>query len=249
MTMSNTGRRAVRHQEAASGGKGTDGGVRRRVLLRRLLIAAILLAGGGAVAAAAGFLAFTTQIAAREPGAVRPADAIVVLTGGPSRIEDAVGLLADGRGGRLLISGVNPSTTTDEFRRALPGSLHLLSCCIDLGHKALNTRGNALEVAEWARSRRFRSLVVVTSAWHMPRAMMELGRALPEVELVSYPVVTTQMRAERWWRDPAAVRLLLKEYLKYIMATVKFRPAQAVAGAVAELPDPARKGPAHARAP
>lgn len=271
MTLSNAGRPAARPQQpvtgrpapgrtqadalrsgawqvdartgARSGGSRSGGG--RTV--RRIIVALVLLAGLGGVAAAAGFIAFTAQIAAREPVAVKSADAIVVLTGGPSRIVDAVGLLAEGRGKRLLITGVNPSISTEEMRRALPDGEHLLGCCIDLGHKALNTRGNALEAAEWARDRRFRSLVVVTSSWHMPRAMMELGRALPEVELVAYPVVTTRTKPEHWWRDPGTLKLLAKEYVKFVMAAVKIRPAQAVAGGAttpAPQPGPASLAPA-----
>ena len=212
----------------------------RRSLLRRLAVATVALGGLGAVVAGAGFLAFTTQIAGREPSGVKPADAIVVLTGGPSRIIDAVSLLNEGLGQRLLITGVNPTTSPDEMRRALPDGERLMDCCIDLGHKALNTRGNALEAAEWTRERRFRSLVVVTSSWHMPRAMMELSRALPDVELVAYPVVTSRTEPENWWTDTGTLKLLVKEYLKYIMATVKIRPAQAVAGSQAPAAAPAR---------
>jgi uncharacterized SAM-binding protein YcdF (DUF218 family) len=201
----------------------------RRGLLRRLAVAAVALGALGVVVAGAGFVAFTTQIAGREPAGVKPADAIVVLTGGPSRIVDAVTLLNGGLGRRLLITGVNPAISSDEMRRALPDGERLMDCCIDLGHKALNTRGNALEAAEWTRERRFRSLVVVTSSWHMPRAMMELSRALPDVELVAYPVVTSRTEPENWWTDAGTLKLLVKEYLKYIMATVKIRPAQAVA--------------------
>lgn len=248
MSMSNADRRTARRVEAAqgrTGGTGSASPVRRSAFLRRTVTLLVLLGGLGAVAGGAGFLAFTAQIAAREPAAVRPADAIVVLTGGSSRIVDAVGLLAEGRGRRLLITGVNPATSADEMRRSLPDGEHLMSCCIDLGHKALNTRGNALEAAEWARSRSFRSLVVVTSSWHMPRAMMELGRALPEVDLVAYPVVTNRMQAEVWWKDLATVRLLAKEYAKFIMAAVKIRPARAVVG----MGEPGAPAPASARPP
>lgn len=253
MTMSSTERRTVGQigpgqakaggatfaagDDAASPVKPAVVGCRSRgPFARRLAILAVLLAGGAGLAGAAGFLGFTALIAGREPAAVKPADAIVVLTGGPSRIVDAVGLLNEGRGRRLLITGVNPATSPEEMRRALPDGERLLNCCIDLGHRALNTRGNALEAAEWARDRSFRSLVVVTSSWHMPRAMMELARALPDVELVAYPVVTDRTTPEHWWSDVGTLKLLFKEYLKYIMATVKFRPAQAVAGQPGEPP-------------
>ncbi|MGU3496475.1 YdcF family protein [Xanthobacteraceae bacterium A53D] len=176
-----------------------------------------------------GFVVFAAAIAPREPAGLKPADGIVVLTGGASRIADGVQLLATGYGQRLLITGVNRSTSQEEIRRTLPQNEHYLDCCVDLGHRALNTFGNAIEAAEWTRDRQFRSLVVVTSAWHMPRALVELGRALPEVELVAYPVVTDRMLSARWWTDPQTVKLLLKEYLKYMMAQAKIRPAQAVA--------------------
>lgn len=215
---------------------------RRPAIWRRIAIAAAFVAGGFVLVFVAGFVAFTTQIAAREPSAVKAADAIVVLTGGASRIADGMKLLVDGRGRRLLITGVNPSISTDELRRTLPDGDHLLGCCVDLGHRALNTRGNALEAADWTRSQGYRSIVVVTSAWHMPRAMVELGRELPEVEFVSYPVVTDRMLAERWWTNPQTLKLLFKEYLKYIMAMAKIRPVQAVAPTV-ELP--ARPAPVH----
>ncbi|MFG1416207.1 YdcF family protein [Xanthobacter sp. V0B-10] len=201
----------------------------RRALWRRLAKGVLLLAGLCVLAVLAGFLAFLTQIAVREPVQVRPADAIVVLTGGASRIADAVNLLAEGRGRRLLITGVNPVTSPGELSRTLPDGEALISCCIDLGHRALNTRGNAIEAAEWARSQGFRSLVVVTSAWHMPRALVELNHSLPDLDLVAYPVVTSRMETERWWRDPATLKLLFKEYLKYMMARAQIRPVQPVA--------------------
>ncbi|MFG1394041.1 YdcF family protein [Xanthobacter agilis] len=216
---------------------------RGRPLLRRLVKGVVLLAGLCVLAVLAGFLAFLTQIAAREPVQVKAADAIVVLTGGASRIADGVTLLAEGRGRRLLITGVNPITTPGELRRTLPNGETLISCCVDLGHKALNTRGNAIEAAEWTRSQNFRSLVVVTSAWHMPRALVELKHSLPDVELVAYPVVTSRMETERWWRDPATVKLLFKEYLKYMMAKAQIRPAQAVA----EVEAPRLRASAEAR--
>ncbi|MGE4372352.1 MAG: YdcF family protein [Xanthobacter sp.] len=223
-------------QETGGGTPDSSHTPRRHSLWRRLLLGLVLAVGFSAVAVVAGFLAFTTQIATREPKLLKSVDAIVVLTGGEGRVIDAVSLLAKGYGQRLLITGVNPTTSPGELRRALseddwPDGERLLACCIDLGHKALNTRGNAIEAAEWTREMNFHSLVVVTSTWHMPRALVELNRSLPDVELIAYPVVTSRMDAQRWWRDPAILQLLFKEYLKYVMARVKIRPAQAVAKA------------------
>ena len=100
----------------------------------------------------------------------------MVLTGAATRIPDAIELLAAGRGKRLLITGVHRDTSAREIARLTP-ALHqnYFTCCIDLDRSALNTFGNALEIKRWAREHNFNSLIVVTSNWHMPRAMAEVA--------------------------------------------------------------------------
>src|SRR3984893_16184422 len=163
-----------------------------------------------------GFILFASTIPREEEEFHRSADGIVALTGGPSRIADAVELLIAGRGKRLLISGVNPSTTPGELIRLTPELEKLFACCVDLGHQALNTTGNAMEIAQWTHEHQFRSIVVVTSAWHMPRALVELERELVGVEIIPYAVVSDRMRDEPWWTNPQTARLLLVEYVKYL---------------------------------
>jgi uncharacterized SAM-binding protein YcdF (DUF218 family) len=170
-----------------------------------------------------GFLWFVLHIANQEPPLERPADGIVALTGGPSRINDAVELLASGRGRRLLITGVARSTNTAELIRLAPESGRLFSCCIDLDYSAVNTVGNAAETRRWARERGFRSLVVVTSRYHMPRAMLEIAHRLPDVTLIPFPVVSTQARAEPWWSSAGTAKVLVFEYLKLIVAAARIR--------------------------
>jgi uncharacterized SAM-binding protein YcdF (DUF218 family) len=163
-----------------------------------------------------GFVLFASTIPREEEEFHRSADGIVALTGGASRIADAVELLTAGRGQRLLISGVNPSTTPAELIRLNPELEKLFACCVDLGHQALNTTGNAMEIAQWAREHQFRSIIVVTSVWHMPRALVELDRELVGVELIPRAVVSDRMRDEPWWTNLQTVRLLLIEYVKYL---------------------------------
>src|SRR5262249_57827324 len=91
------------------------------------------------------------------------ADGIVALTGGPERIAAAVALLAQGSARRLLVTGVNQTTTSREIARLTPRFATEFGCCIDLGYTALNTTGNALEARRWARSHHMRSLIVATS--------------------------------------------------------------------------------------
>ena len=176
-----------------------------------------------ALAFVAGFLWFVAGVPTEEVSIDRPADGIVVLTGGASRITDAIELLAAGRGKRLLISGVHPTTSSSELARLSPAYRRWMTCCVDLGHAAINTTGNAIETRQWVTDRGFRSVIVVTSNYHMPRTMAELRRRMPDVALVPFPVVTDKMRNEAWWSSPPAAKLLFSEYLKYIVAQVRFR--------------------------
>ena len=190
--------------------------------LKRALIAAVALLIAAPVLFGAGFLWFVLRMPTDEVALDRSADGIVVLTGGASRILDAVELLAAGRGKRLLISGVHRGTTTGEIARTVPEYARLLACCVDLDHSAINTVGNAVQTRHWVKKRGFRSLIVVTSSYHMPRTLLELAWQMPDVELIPFPVISEKMRNEPWW-TAASMRLLLFEYAKYLFAQVRTR--------------------------
>jgi uncharacterized SAM-binding protein YcdF (DUF218 family) len=177
----------------------------------------------GGVALVFGFLGFVWLLPNQEIALDRNADGIVVLTGGTSRVTDALELLASGRGKRLLITGVNPGTTTTDIARQTVDYDRLLTCCVDLDYSALNTLGNAVQARRWALEHRFQSLIVVTSAYHMPRALAELAHQLPDAALIPFPVVSDRLRVEPWWSNTATTRLVLSEYLKYLFAKVRMR--------------------------
>jgi uncharacterized SAM-binding protein YcdF (DUF218 family) len=209
-----------------------------RALLRSLVVIALL----GAAGLGAGFVWFTHEVARVEPDDAR-AEGMVALTGGAHRVADAVALLAQGRARRLLVTGVNPGTTRADIARTVGANARLANCCVDLGYQAMNTIGNAVETREWVEEHGFRSIIVVTSAYHMPRTLAELRRQLPRVTLVPYPVVSDNVRLDRWWLDPASARLLASEYAKLVVTLA--RGVIAIGGqAAASLgPGPARAGP------
>lgn len=179
------------------------------------------MAGGICIAMAGGFLLFLSQLRSAEKTPDRKADAIVVLTGGASRVSDGLELLAAGYGKRLLISGVHPSSRPSEISRSLPEGQPYFTCCIDLDRSAINTRSNAAETRRWANERGFKSLIVVTSNYHMPRAIVELSHALPDVELIPFVVVGEKWRDDPWYAGGTTSRLVLSEYVKYLAAEIR----------------------------
>jgi len=187
---------------------------------------------------AVGFLAFLSQLSEAEIKPDRRADGIVVLTGGSSRVSDAMELLAAGYGRRLLISGVHPSSAVSDISRSLSEHQSFLNCCVDLDRSAVNTRSNAAQTRLWVQERGFRSLIVVTSNYHMPRAIFELSHALPDIVLIPYAVVGEKWRDEPWWTSSATLRLLLSEYLKYVAAEVRVRLAGIGLDILPDVSDP-----------
>jgi len=189
----------------------------------RRLRRTIALLGLAGMVFVAGFLWFVRGLPLAEQAPSQRAEGIVVLTGSAFRIKDAVELLAGGYGRRLLITGVHPTTRSAEIASLMPEYQRWFTCCIDLGHSAINTIGNAIETRGWAREQGFKSLIVVTSNFHLPRAMAELGHQLPDVTLVPFPVVSERLHVASWWSYPATARLLFSEYLKYIVAVARIR--------------------------
>ena len=197
--------------------------LRGAVATRRIRSFFVKLAALGVVAIIFGFVAFTWLVPNEEVVLDRSADGIVVLTGGTARVSDALELLASGHGKRLLITGVNPGTTTADIARQVVDYGRVLACCVDLDYSALNTLGNAVETRRWTIAHGFHSLIIVTSAYHMPRALAEIAHQLPDTTLIPFPVVADRLRVEPWWSNGAATRLVVSEYFKYLFAKVRMR--------------------------
>lgn len=192
------------------------------LLARRWLKPAALLCLGLLAVAFAGFLRFSNSIALEEAPLSRSGVAALALTGGAERIPDAIELLERGHAGRLLITGANASLTLADVARLAPRSSKIIECCVDLGYEARNTIGNAREARRWLDAHDLRGpVIVVTSNYHMPRALAELGHELPGTELIPFPVVTGRLRHGAWWNDVGVARLWAGEYVKYLAAIAR----------------------------
>lgn len=175
----------------------------------RLGLAALLLVPALAWGIGLGWYFRLTSAVA---GPLPLADGIVALTGGAERIETALRLLAQGQAPQLLLSGVGGGAGLPDLDNHTDIPAPELAAQITLGRDAQSTRGNALETAAWAQQRGIRSLIVVTAAYHMPRALLELHRALPGVELFPAPV---HPQGFAGWRR---LRLVALEFTKFLGA-------------------------------
>lgn len=210
--------------------------------MRHFLTALLVVVVLPLIAVGSGFLYFAQSIATERSDIAETADGIVVLTGGALRIDDAMALLAASKARRLLISGVNANTTREQVRGLVSQHAGLFDCCVDLDHDARDTIGNAAETAEWVHGNRFRSLIVVTSAYHMPRTLLELRHALEGVQVTPYPVILDSLHLERWWTSPSTTRLLVLEFFKYLAALTRIHVVEPYLPTLADVPAPGPAG-------
>lgn len=153
-----------------------------------------------------GWFAYMTR---RLPDTLPPhTDGIVALTGGAGRVDLALRLLESGRADHLLLSGIGGRTDLATLGRIAGVDTAGLADRVTLGRYAASTRGNGLETAAWAEQNRIRSLIVVTAAYHMPRALVELHLAMPAVTMYPHPVGSGDV----------GMRLEAEEYSKYLLS-------------------------------
>jgi uncharacterized SAM-binding protein YcdF (DUF218 family) len=141
----------------------------------------------------------------------------------------------------MLISGVFRLTGKKDLIEISGLPADKFDCCVDIGYTARDTVGNASETRNWAQSRGYTSLIVVTASYHMPRSLAELSLAMPATELIPHPVVPSNFSPTRWWLSPAVTRTLLSEYFKFLPTVAHLTIARILhprpASSVAEMPN------------
>lgn len=154
-----------------------------------------------------GFALFAVTLGSPAAADTPKADAIVAITGGKGRIEHGASLLADGKGRRLLIAGADPAVRKADLVHRLGGKKRLFDCCVDLGSESVDTRSNAEEAKRWVERRRYKSVRLVTSDWHMRRALYEFHRVFDQDVTIIPDAVHT---------EPSFITLFA-EYNKYLL--------------------------------
>jgi uncharacterized SAM-binding protein YcdF (DUF218 family) len=148
-------------------------------------------------------------------------DAIVVLTGGPLRLQEGFSLLLENRAKKMLVSGVARGVDLHELLRVAGAPPLSVACCVELGYIADNTSSNADEARAWMAKEGFTSLRLVTANYHMPRSLLEFRRAMPAVRIVPHPVFPESFKREDWWAWRGTFTLVALEYNKYLLTLAR----------------------------
>jgi uncharacterized SAM-binding protein YcdF (DUF218 family) len=178
-----------------------------------------------AVAWFAGLMHYAADIPDHVVDSESRTDAIVVLTGGSERLAEGLSLLRRNMGRKLFISGVHRGVDIPDLLRLVGEKADGLDGAIALGYTADNTWGNAIETAAWMHAEGFQSMRLVTGNYHMQRSLWEFRQAMPDVTIIPHPVFPGAVRRDGWWARPGTAHLITSEYMKYLAARLRPRPA------------------------
>ena len=158
---------------------------------------------------AGGLIFFITKINKDIPPTTDQVDAIIVLTGGQNRINTGLAFFTENISGQLFITGVHPDTKLEDIKEKWTGK-RLPACCITLGHEATTTAQNAQETEKWLAGKNYSTIILITSHYHMPRALVEFSTIIPLSQITPYAVRQPNFSL----LNQAHARLILSEYHK-----------------------------------
>ena len=139
---------------------------------------------------------------------------MVVLTGGSNRIKQTLNLFLfnHNENHNLLISGAGTGFSKKTLLKLIkktPENLKILNCCITVENQSTDTYSNAIESYKWIKKNNFKSITLITSDYHMPRALMEFKQQLNDIRI-------TPLLLKSELSDPVSnFKVNLFEYLKF----------------------------------
>ena len=153
---------------------------------------------------------------------------IVIATGSEGRLEAGLTLILGENADRLLISGTGAGVTKPDIQRVANQNgqfdkarlKQVIDCCVDLDPAASNTQGNAIQSKQWADQHQLSQIILVTSDFHMPRAIKMFRAAMPDRTTIAHQVETPwlqpdQFGALRWWQSTRRMQIISREMVKY----------------------------------
>ena len=150
-------------------------------------------------------------------------DAIIVATGGVSRIDEGLKLLSLGVSNKMLLTGggegIKKQTLIKNFN-IKEDKKDLFFCCVELDYSAQDTKGNAIASLKWIKKNKVKNIRLVTANYHFPRAFLEFEKKLKDhkINIEFWPIEPKGLKTSIWYFHWPSGKLLFREYLKYIFA-------------------------------
>jgi len=155
---------------------------------------------------------------------------IVILTGGANRIKDGLKIIEDFKNSKninykILVSGTGMGFTKSSLKKKLGPNFnsHLIQCCIDLDGVSKNTLTNASETFKWTHKNDIKEFILITSNYHMPRAILEFKNVMPNLKIYTYAITPKKHDIENWLSSYQTFSLVFTEYCKFIIAGLRIK--------------------------
>ncbi len=166
-----------------------------------------------------GLTVFNYKINHIKPHHQEKAEAIIVLTGGRHRLTEAVHLLNSGAADKLFISGVQKKISLRDLEKKNAIKFKDNRKII-LDRIATNTFENARETSNWIKEKNIKSIILVTSNYHIFRSLVEFRRLNKEIEILLHPVYSEKI-SPSWWKSFDNFCFLANEYNKFLVAWLR----------------------------
>jgi len=142
-------------------------------------------------------------------------DAIVVLTGGRGRVEEGISLYREHRARWLYLVGVDPLVRKSDLFKDQAGKRGGEEIVLEKSSR--NTLENALYSRDLIARQKIGSILLITSRYHMKRAVLIFRSILPkDIVVYPYPVDSKNLK-QAWWAHEGSFRLLFSEFYKYCL--------------------------------
>ena len=155
---------------------------------------------------------------------------IVILTGGANRIKDGLKIIEDFKNSKninykILVSGTGIGFTKSSLKKKLGPNFNsqLIQCCIDLDGVSKNTLTNASETFKWTNKNDIKEFILITSNYHMPRAILEFKNVMPNLKIYTYAITPKKHDIENWLSSYQTFSLVFTEYCKFIIAGLRIK--------------------------
>ena len=155
---------------------------------------------------------------------------IVILTGGANRIKDGLKIIQDFKNSKninykILVSGTGMGFTKSSLKKKLGPNFNsqLIQCCIDLDGVSKNTLTNASETFKWTSKNDIKEFILITSNYHMPRAILEFKNVMPNLKIYTYAIIPENHDIENWLSSYQTFSLVFTEYCKFIIAGLRIK--------------------------